>query len=323
MQLVFMGTGEICLPVLDYLLENTRHDLAGVITQPDKPVGRKQRITPPEVKQRAEGRGIPVIQPKRVRRPEALERIADWEPDVIVVMAYGQILPKALLNMPKVACINLHASLLPRHRGAAPIQAAIRDGDSESGVTVMYVAEGLDTGDILLKHAFPLTAEETGQTLHDRVAICAPNALAEALDLLEEGKAPRLSQDEEFATTTGKLTREDGVIDWSRSAIEIERMIRAYEPWPGTSTSIGLSGEQHKMLKLYPPTQVINESDGNVRAGAVLRAAGDEWVVGTGMGALRLSCVQLEGKKRLPVKDFLAGCPLEEGVVLGHRDRKS
>ena len=258
MRIVFLGTGDIALPTFRALIADTQHEVVGVVTQPDKPVGRKQVMTPPEVKSLALAHSIPVEQPVRIRKPEALAKIASWEPDVIVVMAYGQILPQALLDMPRVACLNLHASLLPRHRGAAPIQAAIRDGDVRSGVTVMYVALGLDSGDVLLQHGFDLAADETGQSLHDRLAESAPGALAEALELLEKGAAPRLPEDEALVTHVGKLAREDGVLDWSQSAVLLERVIRAFEPWPGTYTHLG----DGRRVKVFPRVAVV-EVDAN------------------------------------------------------------
>lgn len=318
MRVVFLGTGEIALPTLKFLMECPKYELVGVVTQPDKPVGRKQVVTPPQVKVLAEAKGIPVEQPRRVRKEAALQAIDAWQGDVFVVMAYGQILPNALLEMPRLACVNLHASLLPRHRGAAPIQAAIRDGDERSGITVMHVAEGLDTGDILLQHDFPLEADETGQTLHDRLAETGPGAIEEALDLLASGQDPRRVQDESEASHTGKLGREDGQLDWTQPAVVLERLVRAYHPWPGTMTLLPVEGAESKRLKIFPPTPVVGDPDWpTALPGTVVVESDGNWRVATGDGWLRLSEVQLEGKRRLPVAQFSKGRHLPEGMRLG------
>src|SRR3954463_15494638 len=190
MRVVFIGTGEIGLPVLRWLLENNGHDLVGVVTQPDKPVGRDQRIEAPPIKAALAGKNMPVLQPSKIRAADAVARIGEFKPDVVVVMAYGQILPRAVLDIPRIACLNLHASLLPRHRGAAPIQAAIVAGESETGVTVMYMDEGLDTGDVLLEKRIAIAPDETGGSLHDRLAQIAPPAFGGGLHRLPRGKGP-------------------------------------------------------------------------------------------------------------------------------------
>lgn len=312
MRIVFMGTGEISLPTLRSLLDAPQHEIVGVVTQPDKPIGRKQVITPPEVKVLAQAHGIPVEQPERVRKPESLASIEAWQPEVIVVMAYGQILPKALLEMPSVACLNLHASLLPRHRGAAPIQAAIRDGDPQSGITIMHIAEGLDTGDIVLQHPFDLAPDETGQSLHDRLAEAAPAALTEALTLLEKGTATRTPQEEALMTHTGKLGREDGILDWSLSAQALERSIRAFDPWPGTLAYLG-EGKERKRVKIFPPVAVIT-SEAEQAIGTLTPTEDGHWIVQTGEGALQLSEIQVEGKRRMPIAHFCQG--LQNNSVL-------
>lgn len=235
MRILYIGTGDIGLPALTWLLDSG-HEIAAVFTQPDKPAGRRMELLPSPVKQLALDRGIPVFQPVKIRAAEPVAQIQSVAADLIVVMAYGQILPKTVLEAARFGCINLHASILPRHRGAAPVQAAILDGDAETGVTVMYVDEGLDTGDILLIHRIPIRRHETGGTLHDRLAAAAPAALAEAIALIEAGAAPRIPQDNALATYTGKLSREDGEIQWERSCGEIARRIRAMNPWPGAFT---------------------------------------------------------------------------------------
>src|SRR5262249_37161443 len=232
MRIVFIGTGEIGGPTLE-ALPNSEHEVVGVVTQPDKPVGRGQRIEPAPIKKAAAKNTIPIFQPPRIKDQSSIAEIRALTPDVIVVMAYGQILPRNVLEIPRVACLNLHASLLPRWRGAAPIQAAIAAGDRETGITVMYMDEGLDTGEILLHRKIEIRADETGGSLHDRLAQIAPEALLESLRLLEAGNAPRVPQDNARATHAPKLKREHGQIDWSESAKAIERKIRAFNPWPG------------------------------------------------------------------------------------------
>src|SRR2546423_11981338 len=233
MRVLFIGTGEIGVPVLRWLMQSEQHELVGVVTQPDKPVGREQRIEAPPIKAALIDRNAPVLQPKRIRVDDAVAEIRALAPDVIVVMAYGQILPKPVLGIPRIACLNLHASLLPRHRGAAPIQAAILAGDRETGISVMYMDEGVDTGDVLLQKRIEIAPDETGGSLHDRLAEVASAALKEALNQLESGTAPRTPQDSSAATYAAKLEREHGRIDWNEPAALIERKIRAFDPWPG------------------------------------------------------------------------------------------
>lgn len=321
MRIVYLGTGDIGLPALRWLV-GSRHEVVGIVTQPDRPVGRKQVMTPPQIKVVANAVPIPVRQPEKVG--EDLDAARDWSPDVLVVMAYGQILPQAVLELPAVACINLHASLLPRHRGASPIQAAIRAGDAESGITVMHVAKGLDEGDVILSHPITLNADETGGSLHDRLAELAPGALAEALDLLEAGEARRFPQDGQLVTYAPKLGRTDGRIDWHLPAVELERVIRAYDPWPGSSTILppGADGRgPGRQLKIFPPARLV---EGTGRPGEVLTATGGRLVVAAGGGqALALFEVQPEGSRRMKTDAFLAGCPLTPGDRLGREEEKA
>ena len=305
MRVLYIGTGEIGLPALRWLIESP-HELVGVVTQPDKPVGRAQIIQAPPIKAAVAAFDIPVLQPERIRRePEAAEQIRALRPDVIVVMAYGQILPRAVLEIPRVACLNLHASLLPRHRGAAPIQAAISAGDQEIGITVMYMDEGLDTGDIVLQASIPIAPEETGGSLHDRLAEIASVALADALDQLGAGTAPRVPQDASRATYAPKLEREDGAIDWTQSAEAIERKIRAFDPWPGAFTLVRDDTGRERKLKIFSAAV----SDAPAGAAGEIRAIDSALVIGARDRALRLREVQLEGKKRLDAAQFLRGHP--------------
>ena len=232
------------------------------------------------------------------------QQIRALAPDLIVVMAYGQILPRSVLDIPPIACLNLHASLLPRHRGAAPIQAAIVAGDTETGITVMYVDEGLDTGDILLQKKLPILPDETGGSLHDRLAQLAPEALLGALDLLADGNAPRIPQDSAQASYAPKLTREEGRIDWKEPAVVIERKIRAYDPWPGAFTQLASPSGAERNLKIFRAS-VSEQSVGE--PGTIITPNESELLVATGRSALRLEEVQLEGKRRMKAAEFLRG----------------
>src|SRR5215468_7533785 len=303
MRIVFIGTGEIGVPTLRALL-NSAHELVAVLTQPDKPVGREQQIEPSPIKKTLmsgapDGRALafPVLQPAKIKEPQAIEEMRALMPDLIVVAAYGQILPRAVLEIPRLACLNLHASLLPRWRGAAPIQAAIAAGDRETGITVMYMDEGLDTGDILLQRSVDIQPDDTGGSLHDRLAQIAPEALLEALRLLAAGNAGRIPQDNARATYAPKLKREHGQIDWSESAEAIERKIRAYNPWPGAFMKV--SGQN---LKVFSASVV----DLNGQPGEILRSSRD-LIVATRKRALCLAEVQLEGKRRMSGVEFLRG----------------
>jgi methionyl-tRNA formyltransferase len=322
MRLIFMGTGEIALPSLRWLIHQSGHEIVGVYTQPDKPVGRKQILTPPEVKTIAKAAGIPVFQPTSLRKnPEALAELESLEPDLQVVMAYGQILPRTVIEAPEIACVNLHASLLPRHRGASPIQAAIREGDTESGITLMHIVSALDAGDMILKHTVPITPEDTGGSLHDKLAELGPGLLAEGLPLLESGDAPRSPQDENLVTYAPKLLREDGEIDWSLPTEKIALTIRAYDPWPGT-TAVLTTERGSSKLKVFPPAAVSESSDiAGLTAEpgtAIPSAEGDAILVRCGDGnVLRLSgALQMEGRKRLPLAEFLRGQPFPAGTKL-------
>ena len=306
MRVVFIGTGEIGRPTLGWLANSEAHELVGVVTQPDKPVGRDQRVQAPPIKAALTATAIPVLQPGRIKHEEAVQAIRALAPDAIVVMAYGQILPRSILEIPRIASLNLHASLLPRHRGAAPIQAAIIAGDRETGITVMYMDEGLDTGDILLESRIAIHPDETGGSLHDRLAEIAPAALSEALNVLQNGAAPRVTQDSAAATYAPKLEREHGQIDWSEPAELIERKIRAFNPWPTASTVLRRPGGGEVNMKIFgakvarevtsPPGVLSVSNDGGLEVGA-------------NGGSLRLREVQLEGRKRMDAAELLRGHP--------------
>lgn len=302
MRIVFIGTGEIGVPTLRALQES-EHELFGIVTQPDKPVGREQKITPPPIKAALAGIKILILQPAKIKDKKAIDEIRALKPDVIVVVAYGQILPRAVLDIPKIACLNLHASLLPRWRGAAPIQAAIAAGDRETGITVMYMDEGLDTGDILLQRKIDILQTDIGASLHDRLAEIAPDALLESLRLLVSGNAPRTPQDSALATSAPKLSRGDGRIDWAQSADVIERKIRAYNKWPGAFAFVREKGGRESKLKIFAAGIV----DQKGRPGEVLWADNRGLTVATGEKALSLYKVQLEGRWPMSGDDFIRG----------------
>ena len=300
MRIIFIGAGEIGVPTLQALLRSSEHQLTGVVTQPDKPVGRAQRIEPTTIKRAVAGSKISVLQPARIKDRQAIEDIRALQPDAIVVLAYGQILPREVLEIPRIACLNLHASLLPRWRGAAPIQAAIAAGDPQTGITVMYMAEGLDTGDILLQREIDILPTDTGGSLHDRLAQIAPGALLEALQTLAKGNTPRIPQENALATYAPKLTRDNGKIDWSEPAETIERKIRAFNPWPGAFTEIASLGA--RKLKVFSAAIV----DLSGKPAEFLRSD-KELVIAAGKNALSLCEVQPEGKRRMSVSEFLRG----------------
>ena len=296
MRIVFIGTGEIGVPALRALLKSEHHVVA-VVTQADKPAGRAQLIEPTPVKKTVTTANVQVLQPPRIKDPQAIEEIRALTPDVIVVMAYGQILPRDVLEIPKIVSLNLHASLLPRWRGAAPIQAAIAAGDRQIGITVMYMDEGLDTGDILLQRTIDILPDDTGGSLQNRLAQIAPEALLESLRMLKKNSAPRIPQDNAQATSAPKLKREHGRIDWSELAEAIERKIRAFNPWPGAFMEIG-----GRNLKIFSAS-VVNLGG---EPGEILKSE-NELVIAAGKGALLLGEVQLEGKRKMSAAEFLRG----------------
>jgi methionyl-tRNA formyltransferase len=304
MRIVFIGTGKIGVPTLRALGRAAAHELVGVVTQPDKPVGRTRQVQAPPIKAELGSTSLPIFQPARLRDGEAVAQIGPLAPDVIVVMAYGQILPRSVLAIPTIACLNLHASLLPQYRGAAPIQAAIAAGDAESGITVIYMDEGLDSGDILLQTTLALSPNETGGSLHDRLAQLAPATLLNALAQLANNQAPRQAQDSALATHAPKLTRAHGKIDWAQPARVIERKIRAFDPWPGAFTVLTEPTGPSLHLKIFRAS-VVAQATGE--PGSVSAPNETELLVATGDGTLRLDEVQLEGKRRLPTAEFLRG----------------
>ncbi|MEN5214232.1 methionyl-tRNA formyltransferase [Pseudomonas pudica] len=294
MRIVFAGTPEFAAEHLKALLDSP-YEIVAVYTQPDRPAGRGQKLMPSAVKQLAVAHDIPVFQPPTLRNAEAQAELAALKPDLMVVVAYGLILPQVVLDIPRLGCINSHASLLPRWRGAAPIQRAVEAGDAESGVTVMRMEAGLDTGPMLLKVVTPISAKDTGGSLHDRLAEMGPPAVVQAIAGLADGSLQGEVQDDALATYAHKLNKDEARIDWSRPAVELERLIRAFNPWPVCHST--LDGESVKVL-------AANLSNATGTPGEILSASKDGLVVACGEGALSLTRLQLPGGKPLNFSDL-------------------
>ena len=297
-RVIFFGSGEIAIPSFHRLISEGPRPLA-LVTQPDKPAGRHRELTPPPIKRAALEAGIPVLQPESARDEAFLAELRALAPDLIVVMAYGQILSKALIAIPKIACINLHGSLLPRHRGASCIQSALEAGDPETGITVMHVAPKLDSGDVIHALATPILPDDTGGSVHDRLAFVAADALAAALPGILAGTATRAPQDSSLSTYAPKLERDDGRIDWTWDASRLARRIRAYDPWPGTWTTL----DDGKRLKVFPAL-ALDEFTGEP---GVLSLFEGRVRVACGSGHLVLGEVQPDGSRRMPAKDWVKG----------------
>lgn len=294
LRLVFAGTPEFAAEHLKALLD-TPHQIVAVYTQPDRPAGRGQKLMPSPVKQLALQHGLPVLQPPTLRDPATQEELRALAPDLMVVVAYGLILPQVVLDIPRLGCINSHASLLPRWRGAAPIQRAVQAGDAESGVTVMQMEAGLDTGPMLLKVTTPISAGDTGGSLHDRLAQLGPQAVVQAIEGLAAGTLQGEVQDDALATYAHKLNKDEARIDWSHPADELERLVRAFNPWPICHST--LDGQPLKVLAAEP-------AEGRGQPGQILDASKDGLTVACGEGALRLTRLQLPGGKPLAFADL-------------------
>ena len=308
MRIVFMGTPDFAVPTLEAVAA-AGHEVVLAVTQPDKAKGRSGQLSAPPVKEAAQRLGIPVFQPRRVREPDAVRTIRDCSPDVIVVVAFGQILPQELLDVPRLGCINGHASLLPKLRGAAPIQWAVIEGEAETGITTMYMDAGLDTGDMILQEKVPIAPDETGGSLHDKLAGIGARLMVETLRRVEEGTAPRIPQEGE-STYAKMLKKEMGDLDFTRPAAELERLVRGLSPWPGTFAR--LNG---KILKIW--RAAVSEISVPGAAPGEITGAGDGVIrVQTGDGSLELLEVQLEGKKRMDTASFLRGVRIREGDSL-------
>jgi len=298
-----MGTPDFSVPALQALIDGP-DEVVAVVSQPDRPKGRGKKMTATPTKVVAEASDIPVLQPTKIKTEEFADSLRSFNPDLIIVAAYGRILPSSILDLPPLGCINIHGSLLPRHRGAAPIQWAILAGDSEAGVTIMQMDVGMDTGAMLLPASIPVTDEETAGGLFDKLSNLGGKALLEALDLLRQDKLPPIEQDPSLATEAPPLKKEDGCIDWNKSAREIHCLIRGMDPWP-TAYSF-LDG---KRFRFFSPLVSEDTSSGN--PGSIIQANKNGLLLATGDGALLVREIQPEGKKRMSVEAYLCGQKLE------------
>lgn len=309
MKVIFMGTPDFSTGVLESIIA-AGHEVTAVVTQPDKPKGRGHEMQFTPVKEVALKYGIPVLQPKRVRAEETVQALSEIPADIIVVVAFGQIIPKSILEMKKYGCINVHASLLPAYRGAAPIQWAVVDGLKETGVTIMQMDEGLDTGDMLTKVIVPLDEKETGGSLFDKLSAAGAKLCVETMELIEKGEVTPEKQGETTTEYAKMITKDLGKIDFSKSAEEIERLIRGFNPWPSAYTKLG-----NKTLKIWAADVLTEEYEGAF--GEIIKVSKNEIFVKTGKGTLSLKEIQLEGKKRMTTDAFLRGYQLENGILLG------
>ena len=306
MKIVFMGTPDFSVPALEELAKV--HQVAAVVTQQDRPKGRGHKMQYTPVKEKALELNIPVYQPEKVKNPEFVDILREINPDVIVVIAFGQILSKEILDLPKYGCINVHASLLPKYRGAAPIQWAVIDGEEETGVTTMYMAEGLDTGDVIDTAVIKLDEKETGGSLFDKLAIEGGKLIVETLSKLENGTATRTPQDDEKSSYAGKITKELGQIDFTKPAVTIERLIRGLNPWPSAYTRL-----DGKAMKVWDAT--VEEGNVTEQPGEIVEIEKHYIKVATGENYLKINEIQLAGKKRMPMDAFLNGYSIKENIL--------
>ena len=312
LNVVFMGTPDFAVPSL-LALHHSRHHVQLVVTQPDRPKGRGRKVTYSPVKEQALARKIPILQPKRISLEEIKKVVEDVQPDLLVVVAFGQILRKPLLEWPRLGAVNVHGSLLPMYRGAAPIQWAMINGNKETGVTTMLMDQGVDTGDVLLKAITPISVDDTAQSLHDRLADMGADLLLRTLDEIAAGAIQPIPQDNDLATFAPILSKKDGEIDWGGSAETIFNRIRAMNPWPGTYTFF-------KKERLVIHSARLVSKTTHEPPGTVTPAFDNELCVATGNGVLEILALQRSSGKRLKTADFLRGCPISPGTVLG-RDK--
>ena len=308
-----MGTPEFALPSLKVLLDKGENVVC-VITQPDRGKGRGRKVLPSPVKELALQAGIPVLQPERVKGDDFHAELRQIEPDIIVLTAYGKILPGRIINLPPLGTINVHGSLLPKYRGAAPIQWALINGEEETGITIMQMDEGVDTGDILLQEKLPIAPDDTAGTLSVKLAELGARALGRTLDLLRRDKLKPAKQDEKLASLAPLLKKEDGLVDWTLSAARISCLLRGLDPWPATYTT--LSG---KRLRLFSPEVVSKDTCQDIfsEPGTVCRADRNGLLVTTGQGCVLIKEIQPEGARRMVVHAFISGKPIQSGTVLG------
>lgn len=311
MKIVFMGTPDFAVGALEALIEDG-YDITAVVTQPDKAKGRSKELQFPPVKECALRYGIPVLQPKRIKTPEAIAELKQYEADVYIVAAFGQILSQEILDMPRLGCLNIHASLLPKYRGASPIQRVIIDGEQETGITIQQMNIGIDTGDILYKKTIAIEAEDTFETLHDKLMVLGGKAITEALPLIEAGRITPEKQNDADSCYAPIIEKSMGQIDFTKEAIVIDRLIRGMNPWPSAYTSY-----KGKQLKIWRALPVSNDAQ-NATPGTVTAVTKDYIEIATGAGSLRIYELQLEGKKRMSTHDFLLGVKVQVGEVLGN-----
>ncbi|RXT15047.1 methionyl-tRNA formyltransferase [Ammoniphilus sp. CFH 90114] len=300
MNIIFMGTPDFAVPCLEKLVQ-AGYQVIEVVTQPDRPKGRKKELTPPPVKEAALKLNIPVFQPEKLKETEAVQHIVSLKPDLIVTAAYGQILPKVIIDLPKWGCINVHASLLPKYRGGAPIHKAIVDGEIESGVTIMYMVEKLDAGDILTQVKVPIEQADNVGTLHDKLSSAGSDLLLDTIPLLQEGKIIPRKQEEELVTYAWNIRREDEKIDWNKPAREIYNQIRGLNPWPVAYTQL-----EEQVFKIWW-AEVIDEQSENISPGTIVSWEAEGIDVACGRGILRLKDVQPSGKRKMSVSDYVRG----------------
>lgn len=309
MKVLFMGTPEIAATILEAIIAS-KHEVVGVVTQEDKPKGRGKSLSAPPVKETALANGIDVFQPHIIKEAGAIARLREYNADIFVVAAYGKILNKEILEMPKYGCINAHASLLPKYRGAAPIQWSIIDGEKLTGITVMQMDEGLDTGDMLFKSVVEIADDDTADTLYDKLSVCGGKLIVEALDRIEAGDIHPVKQDDSQATYAKMLDKSLGRLSFNKPAAQIERLIRGLNSWPGTYTYIN-----GKTLKIWESK--LTDIPSNGEPGTVYSADGGRLLINTADNVLEILTIQLEGKKRMDVKSFLLGYKIETGLKLG------
>ena len=307
-RIIFIGTPEFAVPALQTMLDH-HENVVAVVTQPDRPKGRGRKLTPPPVKELAISAGIPVLQPTKVKT-ELVKQLQPFNPDLIIVAAYGRILPANVLELPRLGCLNIHGSLLPKYRGAAPIQWAILNGETETGITIMQMDPGLDTGDILLPGKLPITPHDTAASLFTKMSELGGHLLIEALDKLRAGDLPPQKQDDSLATLAPPLSKEDAVLDWHHSAFKLSCQIRGLDPWPLAHTT--LSG---KRLRLFQPEVIEQET--TVAPGTILKADKDGLLIACSQNSLLIKKIQLDGRKRMPVASFIQGRPINPTQILG------
>ena len=310
MKLIFMGTPDYAAQSLEAIIQ-AGHEVLLAVTQPDKPKGRSGELQPPPVKVCAMNHGIPVFQPERIKRPEAVAELRKYEVDAFVVAAFGQILSQEILDMPPLGCINVHASLLPKYRGASPIQRVILEGEETTGITIMQMDAGIDTGDILYQKEIPIEATDDFESLSDKLSALGGVAITEALAFLEKGKLTPIQQDEELSCYAPLISKDMGKIDFSKPAVCIDRQIRSMTPWPSAFTK--WNGKQLKVWKAMPLEGEVKKTE----PGEVTEVTKDSFCVATGEGWLKILELQMEGKKRMNAHDFLLGIKVKPGDVLG------